>query len=161
MIKVDYVSLYTVYIITFHNVCEYSCCVHVAVDFYRSLNTSKLLEIVNLEGTAVGVTVLNNELFVVMWYSKQVNVYESRDNNFTLTRQIQVTNLTNPYSLVSSDVHQCLYISDAAKPYVVHRIDVRNSSCSKWSVSAHPNTRAVCPLQETTTFLLHCTQLRE
>jgi len=29
-------------------------------------------------------------------------------------------------------------VSDVAEPFVVYRIDVRNSSCSKWSVSGRP-----------------------
>jgi len=52
--------------------------------------------------------------------------------------------MKSPWSLATCDRHQCLYVSDdGTQPYVVHRIDVRNSSCSKWSVSAVPHGLSV------------------
>jgi len=72
-----------------------------------------------------------------------VNVYESRDIKYTLTRHIPVTDMKSPVSLVSCDTHHCLYISEWSQPFVVHRINVENSYCSKWSVSDKPSGLSV------------------
>ena len=97
----------------------------VAVDLAQNFSTSPLEQIIACCNIVQGVTVLNNKLFVVaQHHSKKVKVYESRDNEFTSTRPMQVTEMKDPTGLASSDRHQCLYISDEARPYVVHRIDV-------------------------------------
>ena len=111
----------------------------VAFDFSRTIESCQLQQSIHCGSSVQGVTLLNNELFVVTAaHSQQVNVYESRLNKFKLTSHIRVPNMKNPLSLASSDRHQCLYISDNAQPYFIHRIDVRDSSCSWWSVSEEP-----------------------
>jgi hypothetical protein len=112
-----------------------------AVDLAQSFSSTHGVQLQQVIDRSTGVralTILNNELFVITdKHSQQVNVYESRDK-FTLTRHIQVPDMKNPRSIAASDRHQCLYIGDTALPYVVHVIDVRNSSYNKWSLSAEP-----------------------
>ena len=114
------------------------------LDFKSRLGGSRVLEVIQCNIRVKGRTVLDDELFLVTSeHSQQVDVYkESRDHRYELTRHIKVAEMVDPWSLVSSHRHRCLYISDwSAK--VVHRIDVGSGSCSKWSVEGKPMSLSV------------------
>ena len=98
-----------------------------------------MTQTINKIAKALGV--LNGELFVTS--NKRLNVYTSRDGSFTLSRHIPVDDLKNPGSPASCERYQCLYISDDEEPYTVHRVDAKNNSCSKWSLSGKPSGLSV------------------
>src|SRR6218665_4118860 len=58
----------------------------------------------------VGLTILDNELFVVSAMSSKVEVYDSMKLSFG--RQCSLKTLIGPADLVSCDRNKCLYISD-------------------------------------------------
>ena len=78
-----------------------------------------------------GLTVLNDELFVVQDESTQVNVYNT--NTFTLSHNIDITGSKSLSAISSSSQHNCLYISDDSLK-VVYRYNLSNKVITHWSV---------------------------
>ena len=87
------------------------------------------------DGLVWGIAQLGTELFVCMYHSERVAVYDL--NTYSETRPVTVPGLKQPYSLAACKQNNCLYIS-AHGPKCIHRVDLSNSSCSKWSLNADP-----------------------
>ena len=81
-----------------------------------------------------GVTVLDDEMFIVRRFSSEVEVYDS--NNFTLKRNIEVNTLRRPYDLTSCGKFRCLYITDFITE-TVQRVEL-NGKTIKWHVKETP-----------------------
>jgi len=85
----------------------------------------------------IGLTTLNNELFVVRETAQQqIQVYDT--TTFTLLRNISVTGLQYAWGLASCSVNNCLYVSNCNNK-TVYRIELSaNNSVSSWSVGSRP-----------------------
>ena len=66
--------------------------------------------------------------------SSSVDVYRASD--FVEFPQISVPDMKEPWSLAACPHHKCLYIGDELK--LIHRVDLSNSSVSRWSVDDSP-----------------------
>ena len=84
-------------------------------------------------GCIRGIAVLGGELFVAAETSPDIQVYDS--TNFTPTRKIPVPASTGAIAMVACPHHNCLYVSNNAKPSVLHRFDLSNNSTTNWSLS--------------------------
>jgi hypothetical protein len=82
-----------------------------------------------------GISSLAAELFVVRSLQSKVEVWDT--HNFTLARHVTVPDMEYPQSLVACLHYNCLYISDY-RPHCIHRVDLSNSSVTKWSVDGEP-----------------------
>ena len=82
-----------------------------------------------------GVTVLNDEVFIVRCGSQDVETYDL--NSFTVKGYITVKELRSPWDLSSCGKFRCLYIADINYPYNVHRVEL-NGKIEKWSVDDAP-----------------------
>jgi hypothetical protein len=91
-------------------------------------------------GGVVGVTSVDDRLFVLRWPSKErIEVYELK--TFTLQQTLQVTGLSDSYGnngLTACVMNKCLYVSDYDKA-AVYKVELRvdNKIC-KWSVGRGP-----------------------
>jgi len=85
------------------------------LDARSFLEDSTLLSVISVNGSISGITVLGSELFVLIYETRQVNVYNT--NNFTLTHSITITASPTPNltAIVASPRYNCLYISDAGQ----------------------------------------------
>ena len=82
-----------------------------------------------------GIAQLGTELFVCMYHSERVAVYNL--NTYSLTRHVTIPGMQHPRNLAACKQNNCLYIS-CYELKCIHRVDLSNSSCSKWSLSAEP-----------------------
>jgi hypothetical protein len=89
------------------------------------------------DSEVLGVTSLDNELFVVRYNSQQVQVYDV--TTFTLSRSLQVPGLRSSWdALAVCGSNKCLYVSDSNNS-CVHRVELTGSIATmKWSVAANP-----------------------
>ena len=83
------------------------------------------------------VTSLGNDVFVVRYYSQQIEVYDVV--TFTLQRCLAVPELgSRSYGLAACPRNKCLYASDRDKSSV-HRVELSGSNAvMKWSVASGP-----------------------
>ena len=92
------------------------------------------------EGGAIwGMTVLNDELFVVRRSAPQVEVYDA--DTLTMQRHLVVNELVGPNDMTSCAKNNCLYISDGGykgrNDQGVHKVHAQNVP-TKWSTTAIP-----------------------
>jgi DNA-binding beta-propeller fold protein YncE len=90
-------------------------------------------------GGVVGVTSVDNRLFVLRWPSEErIEEYELK--TFMLKRTLQVTGLSDSWNkgLTACVINKCLYVSDY-KNATVYKVELRvdNKIC-KWSVGRGP-----------------------
>ena len=96
----------------------------------------QVLHVIHSKRVAVcGVATLGDELFVVRSQSSSVDVYRASD--FVESRQISVPGMKEPWSLAACPHNKCLYASNSELK-LIHRVDLSNSSLSKWSVDDEP-----------------------
>ena len=89
-----------------------------------------------------GVTSLGDDVFVVRWNSRQIEVYDAE--TFTLQRYITVPGLGGEsYGLAACPHNNCLYASDFSNASV-HRVELSGSNAlMKWSVAGGPRGLSV------------------
>ena len=73
-----------------------------------------------------GVTLLNNQVFLVRDWSSQIEVYDAE--TVTLQRHLTVTGLCKPWDIESCVNYNCLYVADGKSNYKVHKVVVREDS---------------------------------
>ena len=95
----------------------------------------KLLCLIQCTGEVRGIAQLGTELFVCTWCSDRVAVYDL--NTYNKTRHVIVPGMSVPRGLAACKQNNCLYISDKGSK-CIYRVDLSNSSCSKWSLNADP-----------------------
>ena len=78
-----------------------------------------------------GISILNNELYIVRRQSTNIDVYDTDKLNYK--RKIPVNDLIKAYDMVAhGDV---IYVSETDDK-LIHRIHLPDGSCSKWSVNS-------------------------
>ena len=87
-------------------------------------------------GEVCGIARLDTELFVSRYGSERVAVYDL--NTYSVARHVTVSGMKWPWSLAACKQNNCLYISDG-RLECIHRVDLSNDTCSKWSVKAEPH----------------------
>ena len=108
----------------------------------------KLIHSLNEDKPVVGMTTLNNELYV----RRQTFPYNEEDNDDIITiydtetfcsvqRSLQIPRLGSVNDMTSCNRHQCIYISDS-KNKVVHRVENKNI-ITQWPVDDEPNGLSV------------------
>src|ERR1051325_10627085 len=101
---------------------------------------------------------LADELFVVPHSQSQVQVWDT--HNFTLARHVTVPGMKYPISLVACPHYNCLYISDG-RPERIHRVELSNSSVTKWYVGGRPWGLSVTSNHHLLVALLGSKRIRE
>ena len=102
------------------------------LDARSFLDKSRVLGVLSVKGSINGLTLLNNELFVVRGCSKQVDAHNT--NNFLSNpRSIKIEGSIYLWSLVASSWNNCLYISDPDL-MVVHRYNLSDKVTTQWCV---------------------------
>src|SRR6202142_2107650 len=102
----------------------------------RFTSEAEVLKVIKCAGAVRGITQLDTELFVCTWdSSERVAVYDL--NTYTVTRHVTVSGMEYPYSLAACKQNNCLYIGDCGLA-CIHRVDLSDDTCSKWSVKATP-----------------------
>jgi len=88
------------------------------------------------------VTSLGDDVFVVRWRGKQVEVYDAR--TFALQRHVTVPGLgVGSWGLAACAHYKCLYVSDYSR-HSVHTAELSGSSAVKqWSVASYPTGLSV------------------
>jgi len=136
--------------------------VNADMNYYSTafLRAPKLLHIIPENKTIHGLTVLDNELFVVRGTS-EVDVYDCR--TFELTRKLTIPGSKGLQAIVACQHYTCLYISDSArKKQTIFRFDHRSKELiNKWPVKG-----GCCGLSVTTRYsvlvtLLQARQVKE
>jgi len=92
-------------------------------------------------GGVSAVTSLGDDVFVVRYYSQQVEVYDAE--TLTLQRHIAVHGLGQSNGLVACPNNNCLYASDYSNDNI-HRVELSGSNAvKKWSVARGPTGLSV------------------
>ena len=94
------------------------------LDAQLFLYTAKLRKVITGNGEIRGITVLNNELFVVQNGSSQVKVYST--DNFTLTRYVTINCSVYLWAIRASPRYNSFYISDV-RINVIYRYNFLNN----------------------------------
>ena len=94
-----------------------------------------MVHVIKCAGPVYGIAQLGTELFVCTEDSERVAVYDV--NTYSETRHVTVPGMRQAYGLAACKQNNCLYISDEGSN-CIHRVDLSNSSCSKWSLNAAP-----------------------
>ena len=94
-----------------------------------------MIRVVRNAGQIAGIAQLGTELIVCTYDSERVAVYDL--NTYSETRHVTVPGMKQALGLAACKQNNCLYISDYG-PKCIHRVDLSNSSCSKWSLNAAP-----------------------
>jgi hypothetical protein len=103
-------------------------------------STPTLRHVIGGSDAVIGVTSVDDRLFVLRWPSKErIEVYELK--TFTLQQTLQVTGLSDGYGkngLTACVMNKCLYVSDWSNAGV-YKVELRvdNKIC-KWSVGDGP-----------------------
>ena len=74
---------------------------------------------------------MNDELFVVLCDSSQVNTYNT--NTFTLSRCLLITGVSHLWAISSCSHCNCLYIGNTGL-MLVHRYNLTNNVIAHWDV---------------------------
>jgi hypothetical protein len=107
----------------------------------QMIHNPQVIHVIHNEGNPVrGVATVGSELFVVRYESRVIQVYSTSD--FAELRQIKVSDMEHPNSLAACQHHNCLYISDYVLEHI-HRVDLSNSSVTKWRVVDWPGGLSV------------------
>ena len=94
-----------------------------------------MVHVIKCTGPVLRIAQLGTELFVCTQLSERVAVYDL--NTCSETRHVTVPGMKQPRGLAGCKQNNCLYISDNELK-CIHRVDLSNSSCSKWSLNADP-----------------------
>ena len=96
-----------------------------------------MLKVIQCDGGVLGIAHLDTELFVCTCTrgSERVAAYDL--NTYSVTRHVTVPGVKWPWSLAACKQNNCLYISDYELK-CIHRVDLSDDTCSKWSVKAGP-----------------------
>jgi hypothetical protein len=95
---------------------------------------SKVLKVIQIDNPVRGIAQLGTELFVCTRLSFLIKINDL--NTYCETRQVTVPGM-KPWKLASCKKYNCLYISDEFVD-CIHRVDLSNDTCSKWSVKGDP-----------------------
>jgi len=87
----------------------------------------------------LGLTTLNNELFVRYQCHTDITVYDTE--SYSLQRHLRVPGLGSVKDMTSCERNQCIYIADQVNE-VVHRIENKNT-ITQWSVIGEPSGLSV------------------
>jgi len=102
---------------------------------------SKLTHVIQGGKAVNAVTSLGDDVFVMRFDSRQVEVYDAR--TFTLQRQLTVHRFYSLTGLAACAHHQCLYVSDYNQD-IVQRAELSGSQAVKqWSVASGPRGLSV------------------
>ena len=104
----------------------------------RSTPTPTLTHVIASQGrgSVTAVTSLGDDVFVVRYYSQQVEVYDAE--TLTLQRHIAVHGLGQSNGLVACPNNNCLYASDLNADNI-HRVELSGSNAvKKWFVASLP-----------------------
>jgi len=85
-------------------------------------------------GPCVGVTSLDDKLYVLREHQSHINVYSTTDYN--RLPDLPVPELNEPRDIASCGCKKCLYISESSKK-CIHRVQL-NGSVTKWSLTDEP-----------------------
>jgi DNA-binding beta-propeller fold protein YncE len=108
----------------------------------------KLIHSLNEDKPVLGLTTLNNELYVrrqtwLLYNEKDIDdiitIYDTE--TYSVQRSLQIPRLGGVHDMTSCNRHQCIYISDGTNN-VVHRVDNKNI-ISKWPVNDMPHGLSV------------------
>lgn len=103
-----------------------------AIDF---ISEPKLLRVIPGDSGAVGVTVVNNELFIVRAEADKVEVYDMEA--LALKRHVTIHGMKDPWGLAACSHNNCLYISDN-KLRSIRRVDLSTDKIASWSIGCAP-----------------------
>ena len=92
-----------------------------------------MLHVIKPGEAVTGIAQLGTELFLCS--SDRVTVYDL--NTYSPTRHVTVPGMKQPVGLAACKQNNCLYISDYGSN-CIQRVNLSNSSCSKWSLNAAP-----------------------
>jgi len=107
---------------------------------------ARVIKNISTDGRVLGVTSVDDELFVLLWQrdDNQVCVYSI--NDYQQRRHLNVPRY-KPHGLsdmTSCVRHKCLYMSDPGNS-CIHRYELASSATSKWSVPGSPCRLSVTP----------------
>ena len=89
-----------------------------------------------------GVTVLFDQVFVVRYKTRDMEVYDS--NTLNLTSLLPVDGLVDPQDLTSCSKFRCLYIVDWAEGDLIHRVELSGAT-TRWKETDAPSGLSVTP----------------
>jgi len=128
-----------------------------------------MLEIINAKsvhviqpvgnGSVQGIATLGSQLFILYSRSQQVHIYNTTD--FTLTGHVIVSDINNSNGIVACSDYNCLYISDFGHTGYIHRVELTDSSVTKWSVNDLPVGLSVTRAHNLLVTLLIATKVHE
>ena len=95
-----------------------------------------MVNVIKCAESVQGIAQFGTELFVCASRSERIAVYNL--NSYRETRHVTVPGMKYALGLAACKQNNCLYISDPTSK-CIHRVDLSNSSCSKWSLNAKPS----------------------
>ena len=110
----------------------------VMIIFFSAVELLKSIEMKDDE-EVVGVTWLENKIYVVFKDTKRVCMFQGRIPYSRMKDTIEVPRMKAPYDMISSQVSRSIFISDTdEESRCVWRIQMSNKSANQWRVDGIP-----------------------